>query len=109
MRTKQARDLPHYISIERKEHIKDAIGGETDDIWSEFTPAYAKVTPITGKEFMGANATQNGVTHRVIIRYVDGVLPEMRVIHKGRVFNILAVRDFFEKSQWLELMCEELI
>ncbi len=109
MRTKRARDLPHYISIEQKSHNRDSIGGESEDIWTEFTPAYARVTPIRGSEFMGANAHQNSVSHRIIIRFSPGILPEMRVKHDGRYFNIIAVRDFFEKKRWIELMCEELI
>ena len=109
MRTKQARDLNCLIVIEKKEHQKDAIGGESEDVWIEFTKAYAQVKPINGKEFITANAHQNSVSHRIIIRFVPGILAEMRVLHRERYFNILAVRDFFEKTEWLELMCEELI
>jgi len=109
MRTKQARALNHLVLIEKKQHTKDAIGGESDDEWIEFIPAYAEIKPISGREFMSANTHQNSVTHRVIIRYAEGVYPEMRVKHKQRYFNVLAVRDFFEKTRWLELMCEELI
>lgn len=109
MRTKQARRLNHLILIEKKQHIKDAIGGETNDEWIEFIPAYAEIKPITGKEFLGASTNRNSVSHRVIIRYAPGILAEMKVKHKERYFNILAVRDFFEKTRWLELMCEELL
>lgn len=109
MRTKQARDLEHLISIEKKEHIKDAIGGESDDEWIEFSKAYAQIKPISGKEFMAGNSHQNSVSHRVIIRFIPGIKAEMRVLHDGRYFNIVAPRDFYEKKQWLELMCEELL
>jgi len=109
MRTKQARDLIHLIVIEKKEHIKDAIGGESDDVWTEFAKAYAKITPIRGNEFMSANAHQNSVSHRIVIRHVPGVKAEMRIAHDGRYFNILAPRDFFEKKRWTELMCEEIL
>lgn len=109
MRTKQSRDLNHLILIEKKSHIRDAIGGDSDDEWIEFIPAYAQIKPITGREFMSANAHQNSVTHRLIIRYENGIFPNMRVNHQTRYFSILAVRDFFEKTRWLELMCEELI
>ena len=109
MRTKQARDLNHLISIEKKEHIRDSIGGESDDVWMEFAKAYAKITLINGKEFMSANAHQNSVSHRIIIRHIPGVKAEMRVLHDGRYFNILSPRDFFEKKRWIELMCEEIL
>jgi len=106
---KKARRLEHLISIEKKEHVRDAIGGESDDKWIEFTKAYAEIKPIAGKEFMSANAHQNSVSHRVIIRFTPGIKAEMRVKHDERYFNILAPRDFFEKKRWLELMCEELL
>jgi SPP1 family predicted phage head-tail adaptor len=109
MRTKEARALEHLVVIEQKQHIKDAIGGESDDIWIEFSKAYAEIKPITGKEFMSANAHQNSISHRVIIRFISGVKAEMRVVHDGRFFNIVSPRDFFEKKKWLELMCEELL
>ena len=103
------RKLTHKISIEIKSHNRDSIGGESDDVWTEFIPAWAEVKPIRGAEFMSANSNQNSVSHRVNIRFRDGVLPEMRVKHKNRYLKIVAVRDFFEREKWLELMCEEIL
>ena len=108
MRTKQGRDLIHKIIIEEKTEAKDSIGGSTME-WVEFKKAYASVVPIRGAEFISAQAHQNSVTHRIIIRFISGVKPNMRVSHKDRFFNIEAVRDFGEREVWLELMCKELL
>jgi len=102
------RKLIHKISIEKKLESKNSIGELTQE-WTEFAPAYAEVKPITGREFLSGLATNNSVTHRVIIRYIADMKPNMRVKHKNRYFNIEAVRDFFEKQKWLELMCKEII
>ena len=105
----RAGSLRHRISIEQKQHNRDSIGGESEDVWTEFTPAFAEIKPIKGSEFISAASTQNKVTHRVIVRYFEGILPEMRVKHGVRYFNIVAVRNFFEQNKTIELMCEELI
>jgi len=97
------RKLIHKISIEKLLEIKNEIGGSTTE-WIEFAPAYAEVKPISGKEFLSAKAHQNSVTHRIIIRWVKGISPSMRVKHKNRVFNIEAVRDYFEREIWIEML-----
>ena len=106
---RHGRRLTHKISIEEKSQARDSIGGDAPVTWTEFAPAWAEVKPITGREFLSAQAHQNSVTHRVELRYIDGIKPDMRISHKDRYFNILSVRDYFERERWLELMCEEII
>jgi len=102
------RRLNHMIEIQQKKSIRDEIGGEKEE-WELFSRAWAEVKPISGREFFSSNAIQNTVSHRVIVRYIDGILPSMQLLHKDRIFKIHAVRDYFERERWIEIMCEELI
>jgi SPP1 family predicted phage head-tail adaptor len=43
----------------------------------------------------------------VVIRYRSGVLPAMRVIYQGRVFDIQSVIDVDTQHRRLALMCSE--
>lgn len=82
--------------------------GESDEAWVNFAEVWAEVKPVKSIEYF-ASAKENGsVTHRVIIRHLDGVKSKMRVLHKGRVLEIKGPpRNYMERDIYDELMCEE--
>ena len=52
---------------------------------------WAEIAPVSGGEFMAAGAEQSEVRGRITIRYRSGVSPTQRILHRGQVYNILAV------------------
>ena len=85
--------LKHRIDIEMTAPVMvDPVGGSLVNTWALFLDDVpAEVVPLSGREFLAAQAEQAGVTARVTIRQVDGVLPSMRIRHLGLVHNIKAV------------------
>lgn len=100
--------LRHRITIEEKTVTQDAFG-EPDATWSTYVKAWARVTPLTGREYMEAQAQSQSVSHEVRMRHRDGVTPEMRMVHGGRVFDIEAVLNEEERDRELILMCREMV
>lgn len=99
--------LRHRIAIERPATVQDPVTLALRDTWATFaTGVPAEVVPLSGREFVAAQAEQAGVTTRITIRYLDGVLPEMRVRHLGVVHNIRAVLPDPTFRKHLTLMCE---
>jgi len=98
--------LRHPVTIEKLTGVRDGFGAVTDT-WVKFADAWAEVKPVKASEFFASAKENHRVTHRVVIRYIDGVSPAMRVMHEGRALNIVGVRDYFERHAMLELMCEE--
>jgi len=100
--------LRHYISIQDRTETKNEFG-EAEYNWNDFAKAYAEIKPVTAKEYFAAQGEVAQVTHRIVMRYKSGVKPKMRILFKDRVFDIKAVRDYFEKNRVLEIMAQEKI
>lgn len=99
--------LRHRGDIERPATVQDPVTLALRDTWATFaTGVPAEVVPLSGREFIAAQAEQAGVTTRITIRYLVGVLPEMRFRHLGVAYNIKAVLPDPTFRKHLTLMCE---
>ena len=98
--------LRHLIEIEQVAQEKNEFG-ENEPAWHPFARAWAEIKPIKAGEFFSAKGLEHEVTHRLIIRYISGFKPDMRIKHKGRIFGIDAVRNFFERDEYLEILARE--
>lgn len=83
--------------------------GELDGTWGNVKEVWAEVRPVTGKSFFSAQQINSEITHQVIIRYVPGISPNMRIIYKGREFEILHCMNFDEANEAIQIMCKELM
>jgi len=99
-------ELRHYVTLERQTTTQNNIG-EPIVTWIEFAPTYAKIEPLTGREYFSAKEKQNEVTTRITIRFVDGVTEDMRVNHNGRIYEIDAVLNVDERNERIQIMCHE--
>ncbi|MFJ3121045.1 phage head closure protein [Pseudomonas protegens] len=86
----RAGKLRHRIDIQRPVVVRDpedntelAVRWET--VW-ERCPA--SVEPLSAREFISAQAKQSEVTARIVVRYRPGLLPTMRIVHRGEIYNI---------------------
>jgi SPP1 family predicted phage head-tail adaptor len=78
--------------------------------WVDYATVWAKVEPIAGREVWYGHQVQADITHGVLIRYDIGALSSgalWRIIHRGRVLNIKAVRDLDEREWFLAVLCVE--
>ncbi len=85
----QAGKLRHRVEIQHKITPRDPATGEfLDPAWVEFAKAWAAVEDLSARDMIAAKAGQFQVTGRMVIRYRAGVLPTMRVIHRGETYSI---------------------
>lgn len=54
------------------------------DVWTNIP---ASIEPLSAREFIQSQAEQAQVTARITIRYRDGLVPTMRILHKSRIYN----------------------
>lgn len=101
-----AAKLDKRITLETHTRTEDGIGGGVI-AWSTFTGAWAAIEPKNANEAFWAKHLEHRVTHKVIIRYISGVLPTMRVKFGSRYFAIKGVKNIEEANKFLELSCEE--
>ncbi len=91
--------LRHRVLIQRQVTTKDEDGVQTTT-WVEVAMVWASVEPLSAREFIQSGQTQSAVTARVTMRYRDGLLPSMRLIHRGEIFNIAGLLP--DKTSGLE-------
>lgn len=75
--------IQHYVAGGRDED-----GFEIEGSWQEYKQLWAKVTPLSAKDLISAQADQSEVVARMKIRYREDINTTMQVIWKGRIFSI---------------------
>lgn len=84
-----AGELRHRVIIQQyNQGGRDDDGFPLGEGWSEYVKLWAKVTPLSAKDLISAQADQSEVTARMKIRYRTDITTDMQVIWKGRVFSI---------------------
>lgn len=100
--------LRHRVNFQSRTPTTDGYGGQVG-VWDDFlTDIPASIEPLTSRELLAAQAVQSEVTHKVTVRYQDGLDSSMRIVFGERVFTILGPplnRD--ERNRELQFMASE--
>ena len=88
----KAGKLRHRITFQSPGAAQDPVTGEMVQGWATvWDKVPASVEPLSVKDFIASSATQSALSARIMIRYRAGVLPSMRILHRGTVYNIQGV------------------
>lgn len=103
----RAGSLRHRVTIQRYELAVDEYGAPLRrESWKDVATVWASVEAVSGREFFASQQVQSEVTHKVMIRFLPGVTADMRIVHGGRVFGIVAPLPD-NRGTRLMLMCRE--
>lgn len=81
--------LRHRIDFQTLGEVQDPGSGEMVPGWSTvWSKVPAAVTPLSARDLIAAQAAQSEATARIVIRFREGVLPTMRIVHRGDVYDI---------------------
>ena len=83
--------LRHWVNIKRLEAVKNPTTGVVTQTWETFADVWASVEPVSAREFALADQQQSRVMARILIRYIDGILPSMRVFYRDHIYKIEGV------------------
>ncbi len=108
--------LRHRLSLQQEVSAPDGAGGFSRS-WQEIAQPWAEIQAIksgeargnaaSGGEVFAAGQVQARISHRIYLRWRDGVSPAMRLVFEGRAFNIRMVRAMQEDREMLELLVQE--
>lgn len=85
----QAGRLRHRVDFQALGLVQDPGTGEIVPGWHTiWAKVPASFEPLSARDMIAAQAAQSEATARVVIRYRAGVLPTMRIIHRGEVYDI---------------------
>ena len=106
----RAGDLRHKITIQTRTEVSDGMGGYTET-WADTYGAWAAVWPIRGPERLNYMQLESQISHRIRIRYRNGITRKHRIIFHdvdgNRTFNIKEIINPDERNISLELLCTE--
>jgi SPP1 family predicted phage head-tail adaptor len=97
--------LRERIIVQQATETRNALG-ETTQTWGTFAERWASVDGISAREFLTSGQQQTEITHRVRMRYLDGLNSTMRVSWRGRILEIASCLEHANRSEH-ELLCTE--
>ena len=84
-----AGDLRHRVTIQAyADGGRDADGFPMPSAWTDYTQLWAKVTPLSSRDLIAAQAAQSEVVARMVIRHRTDITTDMRVIYRGKIYAI---------------------
>ena len=86
--SQRAGELRHRITIQTKSSDRDGDGYPIPSPWVDYKKLWGKVTHLSGKDLIAAQANQSKIVARLKIRYREDVNTDMRVIYKGGIYAI---------------------
>lgn len=99
--------VKHRLTLERRTQEADGTTGITEtflsvgDVWGDLAGVQGVVT-------IGAAQVEEGVTHRMVIRWVDPTTFTHFSNGYGERFRVRGTRDPDMRRRWLEVMAEQL-
>jgi SPP1 family predicted phage head-tail adaptor len=99
--------MRHRIEIYSPSSVQDSFGGVAPDAGTLFATTWAKVVTPQGRELFTAQQQVSQVTHKITMRWAQGVVAKQFVLFDGRYFSIEAVSDPDGQHVYLELLCIE--
>lgn len=80
--------------------------GESIAAWVDLgTPVWAKVEPLSGRDFLAAGAMQQSVDTRFVLRYrAQFEDPSLRLMWRGKPYDIVSAIPVDGGTEWLEIM-----
>lgn len=96
-------NLRDRVEIQTQSSVQDSFGQKLET-WSTLAQLWANVTPYAMGEVTIAGAPQHITKTRMVIRWRAGLKTDMRVVFKGNIYKIIGLRDFEERTEYIELI-----
>ncbi|NNG67340.1 phage head closure protein [Caldanaerobacter subterraneus] len=99
--------LRNRITLQKKVDLTDPDGFTTQQ-WQDIATVWAAAENLHGREYWEAAAIQAENTVKFTIRYRPDVDQTMRILFKGKVYNILSVDNIKYRNEFIEIKAREL-
>ena len=106
--TVRAQSLRKLVKIMQPAWAESELGDPSQQTFTPLTNVYAEIIPLNGRQLVDARQVHSEVSHRVMIRYLNGVTAACRVEWDDRILDVLAVMNLEERDILLTLLCREL-
>jgi len=93
------------VTVQQATERRNSLG-ETTLEWATYATRWASVQGVSSREALELGQVDVSVTHRVRMRYVDGMTQNMRLLWRGRVLEIVSLLEYDNRSEHVAI-CEE--
>ena len=102
----RAGQLRHRITFQQITVANDTFS-KSVPTWTDQVTTRAAIWPMRGTERIESMKLDNELTHKVRIRYRQGITPKMRIKFGTRYFNVRYILNPDERNIYLEMMATE--
>lgn len=95
-------ELKHRITLQVFTTVVNENGFEVES-WVDFKTLWASVTNLHGREYFAAAVVKAENTVKFTIRYIDGIDTDMRILFKGKQYNINAIDNIKYENKYIEI------
>ncbi len=96
--------LRHRLDVQNVVETEDELGTEVISFTSAFK-AWGSIDTLKGAELVQAREVVTRATHKIRMRFLEGLTERNRIVHNGNVYNIEALNDIEQRHKTLELIC----
>ena len=100
--------LQYRVEIQQPTSTRDAMG-QTVITWKTTQTRWAGVTPLTSREGFFAKSVRPELSHRITLRWVDGLAHSHRIKMDARIFDIASIINVDEGNHTLQVDCVEVV
>jgi SPP1 family predicted phage head-tail adaptor len=95
------------VTVQQATERRNSLG-ETTLEWATYAARWASVQGVSSREALELGQVDVSVTHRVRMRYVDGMTHNMRLLWRGRLLEIVSLLEYDNRSEHVAI-CEEAV
>ena len=99
-----AHQLNCRVTLQALGPARDAAGQPVNQ-WHDVADLWASICHLSGVQVIRADQTADSLRASIRIRWRDGVLQGMRVLHRGVIYTITAVM-LGDSRSYIDLVCE---
>ncbi|MGO4326667.1 phage head closure protein [Cupriavidus sp. 2TAF22] len=107
LREPGAGELDRRVQIRRRLDLPVGVV-DVEQTFPATMPRWAKVVPVSAATYMESAATDSAVTHRVIVRYLDGLTDAHEVVHGDAVYRVKRAAHMNGAKRFTMIEVEEL-
>lgn len=97
--------LRERVTVQQATETRNGLG-EVVQAWSTYATVWASVEGISSREALQQGQVQTDVSHRVQMRYLNGLTHTMRLYWRSRALEIVSVLEHGNRSEH-EILCTE--
>lgn len=102
----RAGKLRNRIEIQEAIETTDEYG-QVQQTWQTVATRWGSVEPLSGREAAYSKQVHQDATHKVTLRYYAGLTGKHRLLHDGRILEIISVINMNELDHEHIILCEE--